>query len=344
MAAKRGKLSIGRVLEVVGSGRDAAEMVRGTVRVDVRVDALAPRWMAQAVREDLDQRQSGGVVDVRRLGAHPRDEVPADAAVVLAGGTGRLVAEVVRSYAVRGIPVAVLAESSLDVPELDLSEEQERLCEVIAASDRPSLDVSLAEWLVGATDKHVSMAANFPFCREAEAERLERRCALQNAAVGAVDIIHGADLPIMCGNQLKLYFELSASRGRGIEPQRVAGSAMVVGLAFAWREVGRALVRHTPAGKFAVRAAMGYAGTVATSRIMGLVLDAEDGVASLGQGGPASWAHALGDAISGLRDRVAPTGEGTGPEPEEGPRIAPASDEGSPSPEYLVYGDEGLVS
>lgn len=342
MAAKRGKLSLGRVLDIVSKGREAAEMVGGTVRVDVRVDSLCPRWIALAVRDDLDQHQSGGVVDVRRLGAHPRDEVPADAALVLAGGSDRLVGEVARSYAARGIPVAVVAESSLDVPELDLPEEQARLCDVVSASEREGLDEGLAEWLVGATDKHVSMAANFPFCRQAEAERLERRCALENAAVGAVDLIHGADLPIMCGNQLKLYFDLSASRGKGLGPQRVAGSAVVVGLAFAWREVGRSLVRHTPAGKFAVRAAMGYAGTVATSRLMGLALDAEDGIAALGAGGPQAWAVALGDAVSGLRERVAGAARPKGDDPAA-PLSVPAPKEDPADGEYLTYGDGGLV-
>lgn len=271
------KIPVSRIMDAIGNGREAAEKVGGAVRVDVRVDPLVPRWIAQAVRDDLDQRQSGGVVDVRRLGAHPLEEGEVDAAVILAGGSDRLVSDVVRSYVGRGVPVAVLAESSLDVPDLRLSEELDRLCTLVAASDRSALDAGLAEWLIGVTDKHVSMAANFPFCREAEAERLERHCAMENAAVGAVDLLHGADLPIMCGNQLKLYFDLAASRGKGLAPQRIAGVALVVGLAFWWRAFGRALVHHAPAGKFAVRAAMGYAGTVATSRVIGVVLDAEDG-------------------------------------------------------------------
>lgn len=333
------KVPVSRIVEVVGKGRDAAEMVTGAVRVDVRVDRFAPRWVALAVREDLDQHQSGAVVDVRRLGAHPteQDEDVADAAIIIAGGSDQLVADVVRSYVGRGVPVCVLAESALDVPELDLPEELDRLCDLVAASDRGALDGGLAEWLLEATDKHVTMAANFPFCREAEAERLERRCAVENAAVGAVDLLHGADLPIMCVNQLKLYFDLAASRGKGLAPQRVAGAALVVALAFGWRAIGRSLVHHTPAGKFAMRAAMGYAGTVATSRVLGAILDAEDGRLELPAIDLRPWAQGILGAL----------GRGQRSEDDGAVDVSPALDgtyeAASEGPTYLTYEDGGTV-
>lgn len=336
-----GRVPIGKIMDVIAGGRDSAEKVGQAVLMDVRVDSLSPRWAVLAVKEDLEPRQPGAQVDVRRLGAHRLGGEPAAVAVVLAGGSERLVEGTVREYLGQGVPVAVIAESSLDVPELALPEEQEALYTLIAASERAALDDSLAEWLLSATDEHVTMAANFPFCREKEVDRLVQRCALENAAVGAVDLIHGADLPVMCANQLKLLFDMAAAHGRGLSAERIPEAALVVGLSFAYRAMSRSVRRLVPLPKFVTRAALGYAGTVATSKAVGALLAASEGTLRL---------PTAGDALSWLRgavSSVAPARDGEpSAAPEAGSDTAPAALLGEAAPDggYLTYGEGGVVS
>lgn len=100
---------------------------------------------------------------------------------------------------------------------------------------------------------------------------------------------------------------------------------MVVALAFGWRAIGRSLVHHTPAAKFVTRAAMGYAGTVATSQLMGAMLDVEGGTFALPQPDVLSWAKGVLAALGrGARQdgetvEVSPALDGTYEPEDEGP-------------------------
>lgn len=349
------RVPLGRIMDVIAGGRDSAAKVDGALTIDVRVDSLAPRWMALALKEDLDPAQSGATVDVRRVGAHRMDGGVTDAAVVLGGGSERLVAEVVRGYLAQGVPVALVVESSLDAPELGPSEEGVPLT-LVAASERAALDDALADWLLSATDAHVTMAANFPFCREREVERLTQRCALANAAVGAVDVIHGADLPIMCANQLKLLFDLAAAHGRGLSADRVPEAALVVALSFAYRAMSRSVRRLVPLPKFAVRASLAYAGTVATAKAVEAMLAASEGTLDAPSAGDAlAWLSGLVGRLAGASPDGA-DGAGEGEAPAAGgsrtgagggaatPRLPKDAADEPAGGGYITYPDPGAVA
>lgn len=335
------KIPVGKIVEVIGKGRESADKVGGALRVDVLVDPGVPRWVALAVKDDLLPRQPGARVDVRALGGAAAPEEGVDAVVVLAGGNYAAIGSTVEACLGAGVPTAVVAESSLDVPELDVPEESDGLYALVAASERATLDDALAEWLIGATDKHVTMAANFPFCREAETQWLVSRCALENAAVGAVDLLHGADLPIMLGNQLRLLFDVAAANGRGLAPERLPEAVGVVAAGFVYRAITRSMVSHAPFGKFAVRAAMGYAGTVATGAAIQAGFGISGGTFRLPDLSVPSW---LRDALEGIRKPSSPV---RGGDAEGLPAVADASEE-TPDADpygrgYLTYQPDGTV-
>ncbi|MFR1168058.1 MAG: hypothetical protein ACLSDQ_11025, partial [Adlercreutzia equolifaciens] len=90
--------------------------------------------------------------------------------------------------------------------------------------------------------------------------------AVQNAGVGLVVFIPGADLPIMTLNQAKMLLQIAAAYGEPLGKERVKELAAVVGGAFACRSVARQIVAFVPALGWAVKAAIGYAGTLAMGR------------------------------------------------------------------------------
>lgn len=271
------KIPWGKILEVVGAGRDASEGGSQAVRLWVRVSEAAPRGLVLAIKEALVAREASGVVDVRPIGAPAPEGIAPDALVVVCGGEGPLEAALARDAAQRGVPVALVAESAVEVPDVDLPDELSSLVEVLACADALALVPRLGTWLVGATDKGLALAANFPFCRPAEVDALVRRCAMENAAVGAVTLMPGSDMAVMTANQAKLALDIAVAYGRGLDLSRALELAGVVGAGFGYRALARVASRVVPGLGWAFKGAMGYAGTVATGRALQVRFDFEDG-------------------------------------------------------------------
>lgn len=261
------KVTTGRVLDVLSSGRSALLGRDESVVVRVHVDEDCPRDLVLAVKGALVPERPCAVVRVGPL-AEPSEPSSADVAIVLLG-TGSA-ERVVASYAGSGVPVALVVEGALDAPHLDLTDQAAALVSLIAASSPSALLDKLASWLASATDKCIALAANFPFCRRAVTDLLVARCAAQNAAVGAVHLIPGSDLPVMTVNQAKLALDIAAAHNEGLDASRVAELASVVGAGLAYRAVARTLLGLVPGLGAVLRAGVGYAGTIATGNALRL--------------------------------------------------------------------------
>ena len=87
--------------------------------------------------------------------------------------------------------------------------------------------------------------------------------SLQNAGIGLVPIIPGADLPIMTLNQAKMVLQIAAAYGREMDKDRLKELAAVVGGAYACRTLARELVEFVPVLGFAIRTGVAYGGTAA---------------------------------------------------------------------------------
>lgn len=272
--------SFGRVLEVLSSGRGSFAERDERVVLRVHVDPACPRELALCVRGCLLAERPGGVVDVRGMAAPAAGEEAPDAALVLPGeGTG---AGLVSAYARAGVPVGVVVEGALDAPQAELPPEAAALVGVVAASSEGALREALAGWLAGATEKPLALAACFPFCRRAVTDALTGRRAIENAAVGAVSLVPGSDLPIMCANQAMLALDIAAAYGRGATLERAAELAGVVGAGFAWRALARAVAGLAPGVGALVRAAVGYGGTLAAGRALRLAYELSERRAAAG--------------------------------------------------------------
>lgn len=135
------------------------------------------------------------------------------------------------------------------------------------AASAASLDRRMGEWVVTAcAAKKLAFAMAFPFARRPLALDAVRSTSLQNAGIGAVMFIPGADMPVMTLNQMKMLLQIAAAYGCPMTIQRAKELAAVVGGAFACRTVAREVAGLVPGLGWAVKAAVGYAGTEAMGR------------------------------------------------------------------------------
>ena len=268
--ARRG-FGLGQVLGVLRAAWAAQGGTGERVLVRVHVDRGCPREMALAVRGALVPERAGIEVDVRGTQPAPASPRP-DAAVVVVGAPGPA-ALLAGGYVRSGVPVAMVAQGALDVPAVELPEGPSGLVGIVASSDPAAVPGRLGSWLAGAVPhKELALAAGLPCCRRPVTGSLVRRYALENAAIGAVGLVPGSDLPLICANQAKIALELACAHGRGLGPARAAELAGVLGAGFAWRALARAAVGLVPGLGPLAKAGIAYGGTVAEGRALSLRL------------------------------------------------------------------------
>lgn len=134
----------------------------------------------------------------------------------------------------------------------------------IDAAAAAALDRRMGEWVVAACrEKRLALALSFPFVRRPLSLEAVSATSFQNAGIGLVLFIPGADMPLMTLNQAKMLLQIAAAYGEPMSVARVKELAAIVGGAFACRSVARQVAGAVPAIGCAVKAGVGYAGTKA---------------------------------------------------------------------------------
>lgn len=271
MASKKNRhstLGLGNLLDVLSQGRDSRADADEPLRICVLVDLDSPRYLALAVRDALVPKTPTATVDVWPLGVRldAVGELP-DACLVVLGRATADCAEAVRRMAESGVPACMVVPSALDAPEVALGPDAAALVGVVAASEARALPQKLASWLVRSLgEKDVALAAAFPFCRQQVVDGLALRCALENAALGAVSLVPGSDFPLMTTNQAKLAVQMSSCYGAPMTPRRAAELAGVVGAGVAYRACARGAAGLLPGIGNLLKAGIAFGGTMATAR------------------------------------------------------------------------------
>ena len=134
----------------------------------------------------------------------------------------------------------------------------------IDAAAAAALDRRMGEWVVAACrEKRLALALSFPFVRRPLSLEAVSATSFQNAGIGLVLFIPGADMPLMTLNQAKMLLQIAAAYGEPMSAARAKELAAIVGGAFACRSVARQVAGALPAIGWAVKAGVGYAGTKA---------------------------------------------------------------------------------
>lgn len=134
----------------------------------------------------------------------------------------------------------------------------------IDAAAACALDRRMGEWVVAACrEKRLALALSFPFVRKPLSLEAVSATSLQNAGIGLVLFIPGADMPLMTLNQAKMLLQIAAAYGEPMSAARVKELAAIVAGGFACRSVARQVAGVVPGVGWAVKAGVGYAGTKA---------------------------------------------------------------------------------
>lgn len=128
------------------------------------------------------------------------------------------------------------------------------------AEGAATLDRRMGEWIIAACkDKRLAFALAFPFVRRPLSLDAVRATSVQNAGVGVVVFIPGADMPIMTLNQAKMLLQIAAAYGQPLSAERIKELAAVVGGAFLFRNIARTAVGVVPVLGWAIKGAVGFA-------------------------------------------------------------------------------------
>ena len=237
----------GLILGILGELRTAAKkdeplVVSGTPELaSVLRRELTRGGVSSAVRDQGPLEGAAGVVhvvagpldedDQRVLKEAARLRIPI--AVVVAGPDGGghvpyvLDQNVVRVGRGAGFPIETIAQ---------------RLAKMLGESGTP-------------------LAAHLPVLRRAVCEELIRRFSRQNAIVGAVVFLPGADLPVLTLNQVRLVLRIADAHGFEVDRERLPEVLGVIASGLGFRALARRTVGYVPLIGWAVKGTVAYTGT-----------------------------------------------------------------------------------
>ncbi len=260
------RIPVDQLRGVVNMGRVAEESMEENIRISVLVDTTCSRWLGLAIRDALVPERDA-FVDVKAIEPHPTVQ-GYDIGIIVAGRSDAVVCDAIRSFAALRQRVIVVAESSLDIPETNLPVKLGQFIVDVVASDSEALLDRFANALLNSTEKVVSCAANFAFCREVATARLVSRVAARNAIMGIADFIPGAGMPLMTTNQVNLGFDIAATHGQGLSVARVPEIVFIIAAGFVYRRAAKLAMRLLPGLSFFIRIGFAYGGTLVTGRVL----------------------------------------------------------------------------
>lgn len=125
----------------------------------------------------------------------------------------------------------------------------------------------IGNWIIAAcSDRRLAFAHAFPFVRRPLAQEAITSTSVQNAGIGLLPIIPGADMPIMTLNQAKMLMQIAAAYGEPLNKERLPELAALVGNAFLCRSIARSFAKAIPVAGFAISGAIGFTATEAVGR------------------------------------------------------------------------------
>ena len=267
------------VIELIDEVTDIKSAQDTQLSVSVYVDDTAPAPLVAHVRGAFASTKPTVRMTLSYLDHNFMPQVDDDIAVVVAGSSAK-VGAAAQALRAAGVPtmvvtvapaeVAEIAEKGgCPVPEGDIVapfEADEAAVEPFVLVDEAAtlLDERMGRWIVAVCrEKRLAFAIAFPFMRRPLAIEAVQATSLQNAAIGLVPLIPGADLPIMTLNQAKMVLQIAAAYGHEMDQSRLVELAAVVGSAFLCRTLARELAEFIPVLGFIIRMGVAYGGTAA---------------------------------------------------------------------------------
>ncbi|MCL6106714.1 MAG: DUF697 domain-containing protein [Actinobacteria bacterium] len=127
-------------------------------------------------------------------------------------------------------------------------------------------DVLAGAVVDAAGDGAVALAAELPALRQEACRQLIRKTSRQNAVVGALFFLPGADMPVMTMNQAKMVLKIAAAHGEQVSTDRALELLSIVGAGFGFRAAARQALDLLPGPGWVVKGGIAYGGTQAVGR------------------------------------------------------------------------------
>ena len=145
--------------------------------------------------------------------------------------------------------------------------ERPSLPNLLGEQAKRALNNRMGEWIIETCrEKRLSFALAFPFVARPLSLEAVNATAVQNAGIGVVVFLPGADMPVMTANQMKMILQIAAAYGQPMTVERVKELLVVLGGAFVARSAARSVAGVVPGLGWAVKGAVGYAATLAMGR------------------------------------------------------------------------------
>ena len=277
---------------VLDAMSDAEEARSIPIRVHVYLDETAPADVANIAMAAT--RTSAANATVLYDVYPPQHAIPdasADLAILVAGEDGRT-GKLYNDLQGMGVPTLVFAVNREAVcasakaartplsPEDVIAPTSSQVALALAdrtgdspimldSNDARAMFDQFGRWIVDVfKDKRLAFAHAFALVRKPLALESVNETAVQNAGIGVVAIIPGADMPLMTLNQVKMLLEMAAAYGEELSLGRIKEILAIVGGAFACRSVARQAIGVVPGIGWVVKGGIGYVGTVAMGRAL----------------------------------------------------------------------------
>lgn len=133
-------------------------------------------------------------------------------------------------------------------------------------NDKIDFDIKskISKWIYDLSlNSEVFYAAKFPFLRNICAYGIINSCTLENAGIGVLKILPGADMPLMTLNQVRMLLSLAAIYGYHVNEDRILEIVTIVASAFGMRKVSSILKNISKIPAFVVDGSMGLSATYA---------------------------------------------------------------------------------
>lgn len=279
--------SLRSMRELFMTKKDVEAAAAVPVRVAINLCAGASPVLKRGVQEAFLSKNETGLLHVADVvpGARLRINPAADFALILAPDDIERTSAAVQAavaWAAAGVPVAVLGTSQSVLVDIETQASlaldkrgtfSESNAFVLKTFCGTSLDATaclkrLATWMVDTSHKTIALGANWEFLRGAACKKAIMSAALANVAVGGINIIPGADFPLMAINQVQMAMKIATMYGYEISFERIPEALFIMLSGLMMRGVAKGLTAPIKHGKFIIKGALGFAGTWATGEAL----------------------------------------------------------------------------
>lgn len=243
------------------------------VSVNILIDETVSAEFQAFVRAGFNSEAPNSRVMVSYFPTQRPDPAVACDLAIIAAGRSDEVPALAAAFEQAGTPVLVVAQDGEGIRE-----RAERAGHALSADAvvcpqpgeafgdeiRGQLADRIGSWIAEkCPEKRLAFSVAYPFVRRPLALHAVKTTSWQNAGVGVVVFVPGADMPIMTANQAKMVLQIAAAYGQPLGPERVKELAFVLLNGFVWRGIARQVAGVVPALGWAVKGSLGFAGTQA---------------------------------------------------------------------------------